>query len=51
MGNFCTCEMKNYFFPFVKYEITSNKNIIPAARQGWHTPLITALGRQKQADF
>jgi hypothetical protein len=35
--------------PTPKYKISLK--IFDVARQWWHTPLIPALGRQRQADF
>ena len=36
---------------FLKEEMTKSLREIQEARQWWHTPLIPALGRQKQAEF
>jgi hypothetical protein len=33
------------------FGITRVKNILKIARQWWCTPLIPALGRQRQVDF
>ena len=36
---------------FLKEEMTKSLREIQEARQWWHTPLIPALGEQRQVDF